>query len=112
MKISEKIRKLQELPENKRKIILWSVVIVLGSVFFIGWARNLQQNLKTFPKEEIIEEFRTPLLKRLQDMYEHCFMMKAYELCLQVMQYETRMTVVQTSDGQMRTRVEATKGGA
>jgi hypothetical protein len=46
------LRKLQNLPESKRKTILWSVVIVVGICFFILWIRNVQGKLRSFKKEE------------------------------------------------------------
>jgi len=60
--------RLQELPEEKKRIILWSVVIILALVLFIGWIKSLQQRLRAFPREEFIEGFRAPLLERMQDM--------------------------------------------
>ncbi len=56
------------MPENKRKIILWSVVIILGLILFIGWVRSFQESLRKFSEEKIIEEFKAPLLERFQDM--------------------------------------------
>jgi Cu/Ag efflux pump CusA len=39
MKFSEHIKKLQNLPENKKKIILWTIVIILGLALSFFWIR-------------------------------------------------------------------------
>ena len=44
--------KIQNLSEGKRKIILWSVVIIIGLPLFILWVKNVQEKLKSFPKGE------------------------------------------------------------
>ena len=44
MDIAEKIRKflekLQALPENKKKIILWSIVAILAAIMGFFWVRG------------------------------------------------------------------------
>ena len=44
--------KIQNLSEGKRKIILWSAVIIIGLPLFILWVKNAQEKLKSFPKGE------------------------------------------------------------
>ncbi len=57
------LKKLQKLPESKRKIILWAVVITFALSLFIWWVRDIQKLLKNFQKEKIKEELRLPALK-------------------------------------------------
>ena len=42
------LKKAQTLPEPKKKIILWSVVIIIGLALFILWAKNAQEKFKIF----------------------------------------------------------------
>lgn len=46
------LKKIQNLPEEKRRIILWSIVIIVGFFIFALWIKNTQGKLKSFPKEE------------------------------------------------------------
>lgn len=57
------LEKIQKLPERKRKIILWLIVIIIGLPLFVFWAKNLQQKLKSFEKEKLEEEFQLPSLQ-------------------------------------------------
>ena len=47
MKAKEFIKKLQTLPEEQRKIILWALVALIGTVFFIFWFNSVKKNLKS-----------------------------------------------------------------
>jgi len=40
------LRRIQSLPESRKKIILWSVIIVIGLALFILWVKNAQEKLK------------------------------------------------------------------
>jgi type II secretory pathway component PulM len=57
------LKKIQNLPERKRKIILWSVVIIIGLILFVFWIKNVQQKLKIFEKEKIEQELQLPSLR-------------------------------------------------
>ena len=48
MNFKEFILKLQSLPETKKKIILWTIVIIIG--FFMGffWVRGAVHNFSQF----------------------------------------------------------------
>lgn len=77
------MRRLQNLSEPRKKVILWSVVIVAGAALFVFWLKNVQERLENFQgggfnfsslKEEIgeIPEIEMPEisgedLKRLED---------------------------------------------
>lgn len=49
------LKKIQGLPETKRKIILWLIIILIGSVLAIFYIKNVQKNLRDFkfPKIEM-----------------------------------------------------------
>jgi len=57
------LRKLQALPETKRKMILWTVVIIFGLILFFFWLKNVQSKLESFPKEEFKEKLNLPKLE-------------------------------------------------
>ena len=56
--------KLQNLSAGTRKIILWSVVIVIGLGLLTFWFKNLQQRLKAFQPEEFIEGLNIPAFEK------------------------------------------------
>ncbi len=53
------LEKLRSLPEFQKKLILWSLVIVLALVFFILWVRNVRGKLEAF-------QFQAPELPRVE----------------------------------------------
>ena len=57
------LHKLQNLPEQKRKIILWIAVIVVGILFFTFYIKNVQQRLKSFKAEELQQGLKIPELQ-------------------------------------------------
>lgn len=57
------IKKIQGLPEKKRKIILWLIISVLGITLFIFYVKNISQRIKSFQERNIIEELKIPSLK-------------------------------------------------
>lgn len=59
MKFFEKVR---NLPESKRKLILWAVVIIIGLSLLTFWLKNLQQGIKSFKVQEFKEELNLPSL--------------------------------------------------
>lgn len=63
MKISEFIKKIQNLPEPERKIILWVLVVILGIVLLFFYAGNVQKKIKSFDKNKTGEDFGIPELK-------------------------------------------------
>lgn len=54
------LEKIQNLPERKRKIILWLIIIIIGLALFVFWAKNFQRKLKSFEKEKFKEELQLP----------------------------------------------------
>lgn len=63
-KMKDFVKKIQSLPEEKRKIILWTIIAVLGICLFIFYVKNISQRIKSFQKEKIIEELKIPSLKK------------------------------------------------
>lgn len=73
MNIAEKIRifldKLRSLPEDKKKIILWVVVIVIGIPMAFFWVKGSMDNLSKMSKsvQEIkLPEINTPTMPNLE----------------------------------------------
>ena len=57
--VTEKIRKtmvkLQGLPESRKKIIMWSIVVILGVIMGYFWVKSFEKNFSEMKK--IIESF-------------------------------------------------------
>ena len=49
------LEKVQKLPEKTKKVILWTTVIIIGLFLFIWWAKNLEERIKIFQKETLLE---------------------------------------------------------
>jgi len=65
------IEKIQNLPEEKRKIIFWLMVATIGISLIIWWAKNLEMRIKSFKSEELKEELKLPFLEeKLEGMPE------------------------------------------
>jgi len=47
------LEKLQNLPEGKRKAILWSAVVIIGLCLLIFYIKNIRQKIINFKLEEI-----------------------------------------------------------
>lgn len=67
LKIAEFIKKLQSLPEEKKKIILWTIVIILGLILSFFWITISKERLGKIDTKEImkpldvlIEKSQTP----------------------------------------------------
>lgn len=57
------LHKLQNLPEQKRRIILWLVLIIVGLGLLNWWVKNFQGKLKSFEMEEFKKELELPSLE-------------------------------------------------
>lgn len=60
MNVLEKIR---SLPEKERKMILWSVVIIIGGILLFFYAKNIQQKISEFKGEDLEKQLKIPELK-------------------------------------------------
>jgi len=59
----EFFKKIQNLPEKKRKVIFWLAVIIIGISLFLGWVKSLEMKIKSFRTEKIKEELKIPRLE-------------------------------------------------
>lgn len=57
------LEKIQNLPEQKRKVILWAVVVILGIGLLTFYIKNIQQKFKNIGKEELQKQLRLPELQ-------------------------------------------------
>ena len=65
------LNKLQNLSEKKKKIILWSIIIIFALFLFKIYIQNAQKNIEYLEREKIEEEFKIPELKeRLKGLFE------------------------------------------
>jgi hypothetical protein len=60
MKFLDKIR---NSPDNKKKIIIWSIVIFLGIALSLIWIKISLGNIKDFRNGEFLEDFGIEKLK-------------------------------------------------
>ncbi len=58
------LEKVQNLPEGKRKIILWTVVTITALFLGLFWFNNFQKRIKSFKIEKIKEEINIPSLEK------------------------------------------------
>jgi len=59
----EFFKKIQSWPESRRKIILWTIVIIIGILLFTFYFKNVQKRLKDFKGEDIKEQLKIPELQ-------------------------------------------------
>ena len=65
------IQKVQSLPEQKRKQILWALIIITGIIFFFFYIKNVQKKLKNYRIEKTGEELQlSPLKDELKNLLE------------------------------------------
>lgn len=57
------LQKLQNQSERKKKVILWTTVIIMGLGFFALFVKNAQKRMENFQKEKIIKELQLPKLQ-------------------------------------------------
>lgn len=62
------LHKIQNLPESKKKFILWTLIIIISLILLIFWVQNVQKTLRTFPKEEFKEKMKSPFEEKLKEM--------------------------------------------
>jgi len=59
------ITKLRNKPERTRKIMLWTVLIIVAAILLICWMYYSYIKIKSFQKEEfIIKELNMPSLEQ------------------------------------------------
>jgi hypothetical protein len=63
MRIVENLKKIQDLPLIKRKIIFWTIIIIVGLILFAGYILNVKHKIENFPLQKSLEELKLPQLK-------------------------------------------------
>jgi len=63
MSFSKCLKRIQNLPLIKRKIIFWVIIVIFGLILFTFYIINIQHRIKTFPREKFLEELKLPELK-------------------------------------------------
>ena len=57
------LKKIQNLPESKRRLILWTIVIILSLVLLFFWGKNSQERIKSFKMEGFKRELELPVFE-------------------------------------------------
>ncbi|TSC75362.1 MAG: hypothetical protein G01um101430_457 [Parcubacteria group bacterium Gr01-1014_30] len=60
------LKRVQNLPLSKRKIILWSATLILAATLFIWWVRQVREQLESFPRQEFKERLQIPELPQME----------------------------------------------
>ena len=57
------LRKIQNLPASKKKLIFWSVLIAIGFLLLFFWAKNFSKKIQTLEGPKFLEELKIPEFK-------------------------------------------------
>ncbi|MBZ9578042.1 hypothetical protein KJA13_03360 [Patescibacteria group bacterium] len=57
------LKKLQKQPEHVRKMILWSVVIIVGLVLAVLWINSSYKGIQKLESQNIIQELNVPKIE-------------------------------------------------
>lgn len=63
MEVSKFLKRVRNLPLKTRKIILWTIVLISGSILFFFWVKNVRKTVEDFQSEQFFEEIRLPELQ-------------------------------------------------
>ena len=59
----EVLEKIRNLPELRKKVILWIIVVMVGGILGYIWLDDLQEKIKNFEIEKFQEELKLPELE-------------------------------------------------
>ena len=59
--------KIQELPEARRKVILWVVIAVLGGLLFFWWGKNVTESLESASLLEVPKELQESIQRTKEE---------------------------------------------
>jgi len=59
----EVLEKIRNLPELRKKVILWIIVVMVGGILGYFWLDDLQEKIKNFEIEKFQEELKLPNLE-------------------------------------------------
>jgi len=54
------LKKIQEQPEHIRKIIFWTVVIIVGVIFLFTWIYSLKIKIEEAKQQKVLEQLKPP----------------------------------------------------
>lgn len=54
------LKKLQKQPEHIRKLILWTIVVIIALILGVWWFCGSYQKIKKFETEKFMEELNLP----------------------------------------------------
>ncbi len=54
------LEKIRHLPEARKKIIFWSLIIIIGLGLFLLYFKNIQNNIKKLKSINFKEELKMP----------------------------------------------------
>ena len=54
------LEKIRHLSETRKKIIFWSLIIIIGLGLFLFYFKNIQNNIKNFKLINFKEELKMP----------------------------------------------------
>jgi len=54
------LEKIRHLPETRKKIIFWSLIIIIGLGLFLLYFKNIQNNIKKLKSVNFKEELKMP----------------------------------------------------
>jgi hypothetical protein len=63
MNFSEYLKKIQNLPLIKRKIIFWTILIIFGLILGGLWIISIRRTIEKRPTKDFLEEIKLPELK-------------------------------------------------
>ena len=58
------LQKIQNQPENIRKIIFWVIIIIIGGSLLIIWARSLKETMESFEVEQLKQDSGIPIFEQ------------------------------------------------
>jgi len=70
MEFDKYLKRIQDLPLIKRKIIFWTVIIVFGIIMLSLYVINIRYRIKTFPIEKSLQELKLPDIKKEAEKFD------------------------------------------
>lgn len=106
------IKKLQELPERKKKIILWTIVVVMGLILLSFFIKNTTQRLNKLQGNYFSPEMKVPELQKNLNSFPAQDMGSAINQIQQILNPSTSSGQVENNDqsqNQNESETETTK---
>jgi len=70
MEFSKHLKRVQDLPLIKRKIIFWAVIIVFGLIMFSLYIIDIHHKIKTFSIKQSLQELKLPEIKKEVEKFD------------------------------------------